>query len=189
MSHALKAAEQLHQIGMLYLGIKDRPIPIERAVGIIEQCIQDAIAEAEFVPDRPHSGGYAPAGLRWVSRAEYNQALAEIDRLRGHIADMGTQREPDRKQLLGRIAELEEVGAAAERAYASRNNDCVRIEQRIAELEKSTARTSAKSGELYTALLVGLLKRVPHHGPQGSYSKAEGHCWPDCVACEFEKIE
>lgn len=39
----------------------------------------------------------------------------------------------------------------------------------------------------HTALL-RLLNRVPHHGPNGSYSKAEGQCWADCVACEYEKI-
>ncbi len=36
--------------------------------------------------------------------------------------------------------------------------------------------------------LVAILERVPHHGPNGSYSKAEGQCWPDCVACEYEKL-
>jgi len=39
------------------------------------------------------------------------------------------------------------------------------------------------------AQLVALLDRVPHHGPQGSYSKAEGQCWPDCVACEWEQFK
>jgi hypothetical protein len=34
-----------------------------------------------------------------------------------------------------------------------------------------------------------LLDRVPHHGPGGSYSKAEGQCWPDCVACAWEKLK
>jgi len=54
-------------------------------------------------------------------------------------------------------------------------------------------RTTEEQGDLIEVLrrieraLVELLKRVPHHGPQGSYSKAEGQCWPDCVACEFEK--
>jgi len=39
------------------------------------------------------------------------------------------------------------------------------------------------------AQLLALLERVPHHGPNGSYSKAEGQCWPDCVACEAEKMK
>lgn len=35
-----------------------------------------------------------------------------------------------------------------------------------------------------------LLKRVPHHGPQGSSSTelCPPGCWPDCVACEYEKL-
>jgi hypothetical protein len=37
--------------------------------------------------------------------------------------------------------------------------------------------------------LAVLLDRVPHHGPNGSYSKAEGQCWPDCVACAWEKLK
>jgi hypothetical protein len=39
------------------------------------------------------------------------------------------------------------------------------------------------------AHMAELLDRMPHHGPNGSYSKWSGQCWPDCVACEWERFK
>ncbi len=52
----------------------------------------------------------------------------------------------------------------------------------------TAAETALQELKDRVASLDGLLKRVSHHGPTGSWVSAGGQCWPDCVACEYEKL-
>jgi hypothetical protein len=90
------------------------------------------------------------------------------------------------------------IQQAIERLAAEKNGLITERDERIAELAQQTNQLVKAYANLQRAafkhadrekLLEALLKRVPHHGPNGSYSVGEGQCWPDCVACEFEKSQ
>lgn len=101
-------------------------------------------------------------------RMAKDQRIAELEaqnqELRGHMADIIR---PALDQIrtadyVKRIDELERLIVIESESYRRSVQEALRLE--------------------------ALLKRVPHHGPSGSWNNAQGTCWKDCVACEFEKL-
>ena len=162
------------------IGTSGKESWIEEVEKQIEAAVADALADSQFkIQGLQRTIDEQKQLVEVLRRIEHafgckhvDNGPEDADNIVRHIMELVAENE--------RLKSLDELNG---RYIAERDQ---RLEQ-----QKWEARERYADARYRIERLDSLLKRVCHHGPQGSSSTplCPPGCWDDCVACEYESLQ